>query len=1491
MLGVTALLLAVAPLPQRGWMEANADTQFFTIPVTRDAVDQAEKALEHILSERWSEALRHLQRLLTDHTGDLLPHGWGEDEEQHSLYRVHSGAAEYADELLRSLPPEALDLYRARYGPAARTALAEARGAGDRRALMDVASRWPITDAAEEAWWTLGDLEFELGHVEAALENYRRAAELVTLAERELPAGAERRFQLCAELGRGAELTELPAGSSGIASQDSDSPTTAGLFLSGPGQGNGPIPKADADEPWSVSLPNHPYGSNIETFNLYPVLSGDRVFVNTSLRVLAVDAYSGRTLWTSDEPSGWGVDDKDDRRDFYQGIDRTSGMIAAAASDGVVVAPLQVRYENLPNSDFQGITIMVTIPERRLFAFDAATGEPLWDHEPPPAWDGFSGSFGTRMQVAGPPVISGSRVLVPSYRLQSRIDYHVACYDLFSGELLWQTSLISGQRELNMFGRHEEEFCAPPVRVEGDVVLALTQLGTLGALDLFTGRILWESLYEQIALPKTRTWATQNRQQYWRNAPPVVADGAVLATPLDSDCLTAFDLKTGAQLWSWRHRNFKPPGTALAPNVLLGADRDTVYFGGGSVSAWRKSGGLATPGGSFSNLWFEELKEIASAGHHPDTLLRTPPRPALGRDEILVQTPKNRVTIERRGSGRRSASVPWTQREMGNALLGNGVLYTLSSRHLSGFFDWHVLLRRAHQRLAEAPDDSDAILDLGGLLGRQGRRLREDGDRQGSLEVLADAREVLEPQLERHPGDLRLAQSLHAILRTEAGVRADGADVATALTLLERSLELTHDLESRRDTLLELEALSRVRRPDRWMQVLDELLEIPSVLSMPEWSLSRDGSPYPENDPWVGVSPQDRHPVPLGLWVLVQRASAWAERGQVVAELEDLHAILALYPEYPLPGDRTGSDLADERIRERLERGGREAYAPFEARATERLEEALAESDRGALETLIRRYPHAEAADAARRTLLDWGFRQGDAAEVARRVQESLSESSTPNAADRELLSKLALVLGQSGNDRVVRAMRDAFFKTGDTEADRAVQRFVETLAPPPAPDTLDQVVFDESLQRVESLEGSWEYVGRTASTDGHTILVLGSGRELAAFSSKAPAGPLWSTRTREPIPPSYTRAGVSVTHDRVLIGTAGEVSAYDTLTGTRAWSWVSLARDIYSMREKDGVVLIQTGSSSSNVQVRALDTHTGSELWSRRLPSGNWLPDPTFGEGLAVYTTNNFGSPPAVAVTFDLFRGTELALFDIFTRVGPEHGAWIEGTTLLLPVFQPTRPTDDDLLAIDVTSGAKLWGLRLERDLDLHSVALHGDDAYLIARSGRQQAAEGEVLELDARLGATRKIVNLQLGQEPLGWRSGHTVELEAPYLFLLERISGASSVPVTAVHLPSGPLWLYRLPVSEEELSVRLLPTPALARDTIALAYHTKSVGSKIPGVLLHLVDRATGVRRDSRRLSPQLSSTSQLRMRGLGSALFLIGASTSGESQTEIWMSRKQ
>src|SRR5439155_16921346 len=108
-----------------------------------------------------------------------------------------------------------------------------------------------------------------------------------------------------------------------------------------------------------------------------------------------------------------------DRADFFAGIDHESVLIAPAAGEHVAVAALQIPVAFVENEKFNGsITITTRMPDRRLFAFDLATGRKLWSQVPLPGWDGESGSFVERMSVAGPPTVSGTRVLAPFYRMQ-----------------------------------------------------------------------------------------------------------------------------------------------------------------------------------------------------------------------------------------------------------------------------------------------------------------------------------------------------------------------------------------------------------------------------------------------------------------------------------------------------------------------------------------------------------------------------------------------------------------------------------------------------------------------------------------------------------------------------------------------------------------------------------------------------------------------------------------------------------------------------------------------------------------------------------------------------------------------------------------------------------------------------------------------------------------------------------------------------------------
>src|SRR5262249_31288158 len=152
-----------------------------------------------------------------------------------------------------------------------------------------------------------------------------------------------------------------------------------------------------------------------------------------------------------------------------------------------------------PTEDWQGITISTALPERRLFAFDLATGLPLWDHAPPPSWDGVNGDFAERMSVTGSPLVVGERVLVSCMSDESSIDYHVACYRIETGQLLWDRFVVRGQEERTNFEYLVREFAPPPlVSAPGQRVVTETGLGVVAALDAATGELLWRTEYPAI---------------------------------------------------------------------------------------------------------------------------------------------------------------------------------------------------------------------------------------------------------------------------------------------------------------------------------------------------------------------------------------------------------------------------------------------------------------------------------------------------------------------------------------------------------------------------------------------------------------------------------------------------------------------------------------------------------------------------------------------------------------------------------------------------------------------------------------------------------------------------------------------------------------------------------------------------------------------------------------------------------------------------------
>ena len=1466
------------PLQQDGDVRARS----FAIPDTRHARALYGRAEAHVAAERWAEAIADLQELITEHRGEVLGARELDPDGERSLEAVHPGAAEAARRRLLSLPAPARRLYRDRFGGDAGRALASARRSADRRALVEVARRWPLTGAARDAWWTVGDLELELGNPAAARDAWARARALLELEGQPLPPGALRRE---------AFLTERAVLDDGALRT---SEVTSGVTVPGPGEATGTPPGSDCHswrrEVGSRGSERVPFsGVDGDHNNLFPVLAGDTLLVSSSLRLLAFDAWTGTERWVSDEPPGWdrvdhgqvrALNDNErlTRAELFSAIDRESLMIAPAASGGIAVAALQIPISLLGSTRYQNIPITSPIPDRRLFAFDLETGRELWNHLPPPMWDGESGAFEQRMRVAAPPVIAGTRIVVPAYRMQGRVDYHLACFDLFTGSLLWSTALISGQLPLNMFGRHSREFSAAPVRVEGDRVIALTQLGAVAAVDLYTGDVLWETLYEQIPLPATIHWSPRRRKLAWKNAAPVAVDGVVVATPLDSEYLIGLDLEHGTLLWRLHHDRLTKPSLQHYKMTLIGADEGAVYLAGGTIVACRAPSGLRSASGPNDPLFGADL----TVEHvRPDSL----PRPALGHQHVVAPTPARRVALDRRNVRYedRGASGDWGREQSpGNALLGEGALFLLNSRTLTACFDWEVLEERARGRLAANPDDDASAHAFAALLANRARTEIEKGQLALAEDRLERAREILEPRLDTALG-MRAALSalLHEVLRAEAEVLVRGVRWKDALQRLELARDLAPGPGELRDTLVTTAELLHTHGDrETWLATLDELERRCGLLDMPE----REGALEP--------------PVAVGLWILLEREREAAALGDAEGELLELHRILASYGDVPLPGaPREGEPEATPRrashvIAGLLERNGRRIYAPYEDRARELLAEARASGELEPLELLIELYPHAEAAAEARDASIEAALAEGLTDKVVGLVQDSIPQTWSPaKSTEREadLLLRMGIALEMEGNRELLEGLVRALAPSHPQLAprlDRAGGRTLSELAAEleeRAPARADTSTFDETARVRTVIEGEYVLLGKTPP-DGDLPRLLVAARidrrndEIHAFPEGELSRPLWRRKLDGPIVGGLGSPW-AVAHRRIAIAGSRQVLGLDSADGSVRWRWQGGRRDVLAVHGDSGVVLI-VAKSDRQATLFAVDATTGMDLWAREVPR-ELHPSAVCGEGRAVLLPASYTG--GTAQVLDLFTGARAVEFDL-PRVGENDqlGAWIEHGALVLPSF-PKRSAGTStkericIGAWDLETGRQLWRVPDDEQRDFDSIARSGRDTYLIFSAGR--ADSGIVQQLDTRLGACRILTGARLrpGDVPIGIERHRVTELGGPYLFLRSRSRSRESdreTFVRALQLPYGEKWSHRLPVPPDELQYPL-PLPALSRSTVVLAWTEPTRDRSIrPRTSLLLLDRHNGTEILSRELDSGLGSSDHIEFATLGSALVIRG-----------------
>lgn len=1533
--------------PQPGARQPGArqeeELHAFRIYATQSAQALVESAEDHLEARRWSEALVDLQALIEEHRGEVLPASRPRLRGRESLHAVHPGASDWALGKLLGLPPQGRDLYQERFGGRAARALEAAIAAGDRARLVGVAHRWPATEEAVAAWWALGDMELELGNLEAGLFAWGRALgrtlgipgsvapsarpwreALAQLAQAQLaqgvgagPAAARAAFALALLEGGGQDLGLAPR-------------PLFGSALSGGGD-YGRLGRARDSWPRPHELapgPQHPFleSQSLGKYALYPARLGDAIFYSTTRSLHAVGAFTGEELWrTPPDLLGWDSVVWSALSGFGKAVSKEHALVAPAAAQGVVVAPLQIPLVFEPEDSYGDLEIIKVVPERRLFAFDAQSGERIWDTMPARDWDGESGSFSERMSIVGSPTVAGSRLLVPAAMLRGRIELHVGCFDLHTGDLLWSTPLLTGQRELNMFGRLVEEYSAPPVVVSGQRVVVLTQLGTIACLDLFTGETLWQSLYEQIPIQPGTYYNDGNLAAVWHNAPPVVAGGVLVATPFDGRELLGLDLSSGAVLWSVTKEKLNtrigdsPRG---AVDLLLGADERRVYLAGRKVVALESPGGLAREAPGRLDWVYPA---IANLSHRL-------PRPVLTSERVFVPTRTELVVIDR-GNGKQVDALPWSAgmtRGAGNLLIGEGMLFSLSTYSLNGFFEWEAMMRRARARVAQAPDDPLAIHDLALLLYKRGLSAMQADDYKGAARHLQDARGELARLLIPVGSDGTLpaargrrapaAQTLHQVLRAEARNMRLAADPRGALRSLREALPLAHTPEARRDTLLEEQAVLRDRDRGEWLAVLEDLERthgeaLLEVIVLEQGTLDPAAVPLTPSCASLGSDePRASLEMPVGMWVLVERARALAGSGRSgdhAREFADLHALLARYPLEPLFDERAG-EWAAERIGAKLARGERGGYDGFERRAQAMLERAQSERDRALLEEVPRLYPHSAAANASNDARIELALEAGDLSGVAQIALSGLPELWKPaEASDSQLrhLLSMAQALGQGIGGRrgnaELRAALVAELARHHPDHVHALEGREVRLAElarawaAPAPPDPPAASFDAGIELVQQhpSRGPLVPVGLAppGPGGGGYVLLFCDGARLLGFPSGGNGRAIvlgsFGTRLRgswagDHLPTTFEDA-VATTPGRVHVATLSRVVTMDSQSGDELWVWPSGRRGIESLEVSDGVLVVCEDlgrERSGNVwRAHGLDAASGVELWSLDFTEEHFRSRAVIGEGRLVLLPASAG-PGRI---YDLFTATVTALFEPGIAAAPytAQAAWIEDGRLILPYFaMGPRPGRNHLQAFDLESGRLAWRVPLsdgpDGDRQLSEVISWDDRHYLVLTPFPEDDGRRPGLyELNSRLGAlaSQPVAEFQ-GGDLLGVERRSRTVLDSPYLFeLVQPRREEERWSIRAIHVRYGRRWssslprAFRSPLPES-------PMPAVSDTTVAFAFLDlrSRPGSAARQNELYLLDRSSGRALAGRELPTEMRKTTPIRLVALGDTLFVCGAS---------------
>ncbi len=1269
----------------------------FALADSREVRDLLRDAEQHFSQSRWTAGLSRLQQILDQYPNDLLP-----SAEQS---RIFLGAGEEAENRLRNLPTEARRNYQSNYGASAASIFEEARRNRDRRRLEQLSARFAFTDSGKDAFLLLGDLALEEGNWKEAEILYRRLSQYFPSSEQE----SRRQIRLRA-------IRSVPGWNAQQISEKGFRATDSNSLPSEP---------TGLDQvAWKLSraeqLFQHPFtpdfGIPEPTFNLHAGLEKEAVFLSDSISVFGFDLYSGVEKWRFPGAVGWETTANRDRDFFGSGIN-PHVAVAPAISQNIVIFPLQVPLKLHENETYQGIPIRTIIPARRLFALESSEGKMLWNHWRPALSRLGHGEFTDEANVAAPPLIVGERVFAPFYRMEGKIDYYLACFDLRSGKLIWKTPIVTGQLELNMFGRPIREFAGSPLLYHDGNIYASTNLGVLFKADSLSGRISWISQYESIAIPPATSYQRNPRACYWANQPPVANEGNIFFTPLDSEYLYALDSRSGEAL-SWLHYD-KPHRFGL--RHMLGAHDSKLFLYGNSLVAMATREGLGTPRFSLLPTWRRALlpSEITKS-----SLL---PRGAMSEQSLLIPTLEGIRSFSLNDSSEWREIIPWQAlgRDLGNLQIEDGFAFVFSDRNVEMRFDWDSLLQK-NRRLA-ASGDVQAKERLGRLLRRRGDSFAKASrpDRDAAISHYLEAGQILGSLYQA--GNLSLVQEIFDLEFSLSEIENERGQSISSLLHLRKAKELAPTPNTRLKIGLRLCSFYESQSNDT---------EFEAELRSVQREFSNENMPEEENE------------IPVGFYVQSKLYQIQKRRHDFVPALETLHEILSRYPSYRIEG-MNAFEYSKNQIEMLLKENGRELYSPYEGKATTLFEKGVEEKDRQKLSELIRLFPNSQAATRAQRSLLDLSLESGELATVASICRDIFRQEKDP-VLYSSALRRLTAAFDKNGNLSLAKSLRAKLARdfasiVSDYPPDQS-KKFSSlgeerTLTPPligpraPLSPQREVLIANQSIRLLQS-------TGENAFASGYVFAVCDGELRLYRPLESGMEKPLWY---RKLDPEDLRFPAVSLCNNTVVFASSDTLLGLDLHTGEKKWARV-LPSPIFEFFAKDGVLVTITQEKEGNFRVEVADAVGGIPIWFHEF-SGEEIPRTVLGEGkLAFLPTRGFprdaNDSLGEAMIFDLFTGTLLAeiQFSAFREI--LSGAIYQNQLLCLVAPGANRDSQTPekrftIWGFSIEGEARPWKFELPVQYSNGYFHFAKDQVYLLALTGEPRSDGLAIYRIQAKEGS----------------------------------------------------------------------------------------------------------------------------------------------------------